>query len=35
MENGTLDGMVNVTEIEHVQQFAIETQGTPLCTKSF
>jgi hypothetical protein len=34
MENGTLEGMVNVSDRQQVQQFVIETQGTPLCTKS-
>jgi hypothetical protein len=33
MANGTLEGMVNVSDIEQVQQFATETQGIPLCTK--
>jgi hypothetical protein len=27
MENCTLEGMVNVSDIQQVQQFAIETQG--------
>jgi len=35
MDNCTLEGMVNVSDIQQVQQFAIETQGIPLCTKSF
>jgi hypothetical protein len=33
MENGTLNGMVNVSDIEHVQQFATGTQEIPLYTK--
>jgi len=35
MENGTLEGMVNVSDIEQVQWFVIETQGIPLSTKPF
>jgi hypothetical protein len=35
MENGTLEGMVNVSDREQMQRFVIEIQGIPLCTKSF
>jgi len=35
MENCTLEGMVNISHIEQVQQFATETKGIQLCTKSF